>query len=161
MDSREERERLKEEYKEHFRKLRDARKKVSEAVRINKIQEALKDMGAEELMDSLGNVVDSVKQKVALVEAKLELALESFEEEQEEHDRQEAIDEFERSRSAKTTIQQIKMEMGQVVEELEKEASQLQGEKTLGRKSESETGKKEGETDASDATATKTIGKRK
>jgi hypothetical protein len=160
MNSREERERLKEEYKEHFRKLRDARKKVSETVRLNRIQEALKDMGAEDLMDSLGNVVDSVKEKVALVEAKLELALESFEEEQKEHEKQEAIDEFEKTRSAKTTIQQIKMEMGQVVEELEKEASQLQSDKTLGRKNK-DTETEDGPESKPVVSTTKTIGKQK
>jgi hypothetical protein len=129
-----ERERLKEEYKDHFRKMRDTRERVKEAVGYQKISKALNDMNTDAVFDTMGEMVDSLKDKIALAEAKLEIALESYRDVETESEPAPADPEAVKKAEAKKAIQQIKMEMGMVYKDLEKEAEALrEQQKTMGR----------------------------
>jgi phage shock protein A len=135
MNSQEERDRLKEEYKEHFRKIRETRERVKEAAVYQKVTRALGDLNADGILDSMGEMVDKLKEKIVLAEAKLELALESYQDvENEAEPDKSASHETIRKFNARESIQQIRAEMGQVYAELEKEAEQLRShKKTVGR----------------------------
>lgn len=133
MDSQSERDRLKEEYKEHFRKMRETREKVTQAVRVEKISKAVSNMNAEAIFDSMGEMMDTLKEKIALAEAKIEMALESYKEVEKEPVPPATPDQPKNS-AARQALQQIKLEMGLVYSDLEKEAEQLkQQQKTMGR----------------------------
>ena len=161
MASSEERERLKEEYKEHFRKLREAKQKVSDSLKVNRIQAALNDMGVGDLMDSMGDMIDTVKEKIAIAEARIDIALESYSEDQELAKADEELKDIDASKKARDTIQKIKMEMGQIQEELEKEAANIRTEKTMGKTTASPTlSDSSSETERRPITANKTIGKK-
>jgi replicative superfamily II helicase len=51
MTSQEERDRLKEEYKAHYRSIQDTRKKPAESERVAKIAKTLRDMNADHLLE--------------------------------------------------------------------------------------------------------------
>lgn len=136
--NREERERLKEEYKAHYRKIREIKEQGARAKRTQNIANALKSLDKTELLDAFDDFLYSVKHKVASVEARLDLAMDSLGEEPENMVSQEEMDEELRKSKAKDTLRQVKMEMGLLYKEIEKQASDIKVNKTIG------TGEKEG-----------------
>lgn len=127
-DSRSERERLKEEYKSHYRKMRETREKYSRAKKTQNIANALKSMDKSQMLESFDDFLFSVKHKLASVEARLDVAMESLEGEQAE----EELDAEMQKANAKETLRHIKMEMGLLYNEIEKQANNLNVEKTIG-----------------------------
>ena len=77
MGSQEDRERLKEEYKEHFRAIRDLKKKAAESERMARISSALNNVNTQSLMDSFDNALHKVRETIEVAEAKIEMAIES------------------------------------------------------------------------------------
>lgn len=130
-DSRSERERLKEEYKEHYRKMRETKERYSRAQKVQNIAQALKDMDKSEMLDSLDDFLSSLKYKLASVEARLEVAMENLPEENETAAK-EILDEEMNKVKAKDTLRQVKMEMGLLYKEIEEQAESLQVNKTIG-----------------------------
>lgn len=136
MGSREDREKLKEEYKAHYRAIRDLKKKAAESERLARISHALNQVNTDQIMESFDSALTKVKEKIELAEAKIEMALESR---LNDHDNEE-LKEFERRREAQENLRRIKSEMGMLHEELdEKVADIVSAGKTLGP-SESEDG---------------------
>ncbi|WP_372635264.1 hypothetical protein [Fodinibius sp.] len=141
-DSRSERERLKEEYKAHYRKMRESKEHLSRAEKSRNITEALRDMDTSQMMESFDGFLDSLKHKLASVEARLDVAMDSLTlEEQLEETEKQLDEEMGRSR-ARDTLSQLKMEMGLLYKEIERQADHIQVDKTIG------SGSGEEETDA-------------
>lgn len=129
-DSRSERERLKEEYKSHYRKIRETKKQYSRARKTQNIARALKNMDKSQMLDSFDDFLYSVKHKLAAVEARLDVAMEGLDEHQ-SPDEQE-LDEQMKKENARDTLRQVKMEMGLLYKEIEKQADNIQVNKTIG-----------------------------
>jgi hypothetical protein len=130
MGSQEDRERLKEEYKEHYRAIRELRKKAAESERMAKITSALENVNAEQILESFDNVLNKVREKIEIAEAKLEMAIDS--QLNDHHD--EELREIENKRKAQETIQKFKSDMRGLDNILEEKVQQIEKmEKTLGR----------------------------
>lgn len=131
-DSRRERERLKEEYKEHYRKMRDAKERLSRVEKRRNITDALRNMDISQLMDTFDDFLFKVKSKVAKVEAQLDVAMDSLVPADEGFEAAERRDEELRKEQAKETLRQVKIEMGLLYSELERQAGVIKVEKTVG-----------------------------
>lgn len=130
MGSQEDRERLKEEYKEHFRAIRDIRKKAAESERMAKITAALENVNADQIMESFDNVLHKVREKIEIAEAKLDMAIDSRLNDHHDDD----LREIEEKRKAQETINRFKAEMGGLNNVLEEKVQEIEKiEKTLGR----------------------------
>jgi len=134
-DSKSERERLKEEYKAHYRKMREIKERASRAKRTQNIASALKNMDKTEMLNSFDDFLYSVKHKLASVEARLDLAMDSLVDESEDNISQQEMDEEMRKSKAKDTLRQVKLEMGLLYNEIEEQANNIQVNKTIGRNS--------------------------
>jgi hypothetical protein len=134
-DSRSEQERLKEEYKAHYRKVREIKERASRAKRTQNIVSALKSMDKTEMLNSFDDFLYSVKHKLASAEARLDLAMDSLADESEDNIRQQEMDEEMRKSKAKDTLRQVKLEMGLLYNEIEEQANNIKVNKTIGRDS--------------------------
>jgi len=134
-DGRSERERLKEEYKAHYRKMREIKERASRAKRTQNIVGALKSMDKTEMLNSFDDFLYSVKHKLASVEARLDLAMANLVDENEANVSQQEMDEEMRKSKAKDTLRQVKMEMGLLYSEIEQQANNIKVNKTIGRDS--------------------------
>jgi hypothetical protein len=135
-DSREERERLKEEYKEHYRKMRETKERLSRAQKTKSITDALNNMDASPLMDTFDDFLFKVKSKIANVEARLDVAMDSLVPPGDVDDMEvtQQRDEELRKEKAKETLRQAKIEMGLLYSEIERQADAIKVEKTIGTK---------------------------
>lgn len=129
MDSRQERERLKEEYKEHYRAIRESRKKLEQYERKAKIASALEQIDPTPVIDGLHNALGKLREKVTMAEARLEVYLD----EHAPKDAQalEEADEFEKKLRAKQSLDAIRQEMGNLEREADDKAAKLEVEKTI------------------------------
>lgn len=134
-DSRSERERLKEEYKAHYRKMRETKERYSRAKKTQNIAQALKNMDKSQMLESFDDFLYSVKHKLASVEARLDVAMESISEEVDPEAKKQELDEEMRKVKAKDTLRQVKMEMGLLYEEIERQADSIRVNKTIGSSS--------------------------
>ena len=75
-----ERERLKQEYKAHYRKIKEAKERLKSTQKKGRIAQALNDMNADELLGSVDEFLGKLRDKVNLSEAKLDIAMENIEE---------------------------------------------------------------------------------
>lgn len=135
-----ERERLKQEYKAHYRKIKEAKERLKSTQKKGRITQALNDMNADELLGSVDEFLGKLRDKVNLSEAKLDIAMENIEESNlSEPNRSSKQDEFEEEKQrqkAKDTLKQVKAEMGMLYSEIEKTADEIQTKKTIGTKKE-------------------------
>lgn len=131
-DSHSERERLKEEYKAHYRKMRETKEKFSRAEKTHNIAQALKNMDKSQMLDSFDDFLYSVKHKLASVEARLDVAMESLLDENEQNIKEQELDEEMTKAKAKDTLRQVKMEMGLLYKEIERQADSIKVNKTIG-----------------------------
>ncbi|MEX0648216.1 MAG: hypothetical protein WD139_10550, partial [Balneolaceae bacterium] len=74
-NSEQERERLKEEYKEHYRKIRDAKEKLSRSRYVKNVSNAMQQMNADELLSSVDEFLGKVRNKMIHLEARLDVAM--------------------------------------------------------------------------------------
>jgi len=129
MGSREDRERLKEEYKVHFRAIRDLKKKAVESERMAKISTALNQVNTHALMESFDQALNKVRETIEVAEAKLEMAIESR---LDDHG-DEQLKEIEQRRRAQETLNSLKSEMGALQNQLDTKTTQVKPHsKTLG-----------------------------
>ena len=140
--SEEERERLKKEYKEHYRKIKEAKERLKQSEKKGKIAQALNNMNADEILGSVDEFLGKVREKVNISEAKFDMAMDSLEDEElsdtaRKAKQQEHEEELKKQR-AKYTMKQVKAEMGMLDSEIEKTADELQAKKTIGTKKEGE-----------------------
>ncbi len=135
--SEEERERLKEEYKEHYRRIRDAKERLKRAEQKGKIAKAVENMNADNLLESVDEFLGKVRDKVTNVEARLDVAMDSLDDESSPAGskiKKEELDEEMKKQQAKQTLKQVKAEMGMLYSEIEKHAEEIRAEKTIGGK---------------------------
>lgn len=135
-DSRNERERLKEEYKSHYRKMRATKERLSRAKKTQNITKALKDMDKGQMLDTFDDMLFSVKNKVAQVEARLDVAMEGLSDEQASRSTEQELDEEMQKEQAKETLRQVKLEMGLLYDEIEQQAEAIDVKKTVGNQAE-------------------------
>ena len=131
--SREERERLKEEYKDHYRRMKDAAEGARRSRYVNNINEALGNMNSDELLGSVDEFLGKVRDKVSGFEARLEVALDSLEmgDAKDKMDAAELEKEMAKE-NARETLKKMKMEMGLLYSELEEQAKSMNVNKTVG-----------------------------
>ena len=134
-DSEQERERLKEEYKEHYRKIREAKEKVRRSGYVKNVSDALQQMNADELLASVDEFLGKVRTKMTHLEARLDVAMDDLMDDK--FDEAE-LDEQMKKEKARETLSQIKLEMGLLYSEIEEQANGLNVDKTVGKKSDSE-----------------------
>lgn len=142
------RERLKEEYKEHYRRIKEAKDRLKRTDQKGKISQAVQNMNADNLLETMDEFLGKVRDKVTHVEARLDVALNNLEDESTPAGskvKDEELDEELKKEKAKQTIKQVKAEMGMLYTEIEKHADEIKTEKTIGSKKPSEK-KKESDT---------------
>lgn len=144
-DSRSERERLKEEYKKHYRKIRQTKERYARVRRTQNITQALNNMDKSQLFDSFDDFLHSVKHKLASVEARLDMAMGSLADGKVSGVEEQELDEEIAKEKAKDTLRQVKLEMGLLYKEIESQADSLEVNKTIGSRGGS--GSRNSETD--------------
>ena len=135
-DGQEKRERLKEEYKEHYRKIKEAKERFARSQRSKKITDALNDMDTSQLTDTFDEFLYKVKSKIANVEARLDVAMDSLGESDDDVIAEQERDEELKKAKAKETLRQAKIEMGLLYSEIEQQADSLDVNKTIGKRPE-------------------------
>lgn len=133
----EDRERLKEEYKDHYRRIKEARERLKRAEQKGKISQAVSNMNTDGLLETMDEFLGKVRDKVTHVEARLEVAMDSLEDEDSTVSskiKKEELDEELKRQKAKQTLKQVKAEMGMLYNEIEKHADEIRTEKTIGNK---------------------------
>lgn len=142
--SEQERERLKEEYKDHYRRIKEAKERLKQTEQKGKIAQALNNMNADSLLESVDEFLGKVKEKVTHAEARLDVAMDSLDEDDPSTAagkiKQEELDAEIKKQKAKQTLQQVKAEMGMLYSEIEKHAEEIHAEKTIGTKKEGASG---------------------
>lgn len=133
-NSEQEREKLKEEYKEHYRKIREAKEKLRRSKYVKNVNDAMQQMNADELLSSVDEFLGKVRTKMVHLESRLDVAMDQFL----DNEVQEESDEQLRKERARDTLNQIKMEMGLLYSELERQAGELNVSKTVGKKTTSD-----------------------
>lgn len=131
MNSEQERERLKEEYKEHYRKIRDAKDKLRRSKYVQNVNQAMQKMNADDLLSSVDDFLGSVRSKMANFEARLDVAMDQF---LEDEQGQVELDEEMKKVKMRDTLKEIKREMGLLYNEIEQQAENMNVEKTVGKK---------------------------
>ena len=128
--SREDRERMKDEYKDHYRRIRDAKEKLRSSSYAKKAGDAVRQMNADELLNSVDHFLGKLKYKMASIESKLDVAMDDIltGDEQQQND----LDEEMKKEKAKETLRQIKQEMGMLYDDLEQQAEEMNVKKTVG-----------------------------
>jgi phage shock protein A len=130
-NSEQERERMKEEYKEHYRKIRDTKEKLRRSKYVQNVNEAIQKMNTDDLLESVDEFLGKVRSKMAHIEARLDVAMDDI---MERSPSEAELDESLRKENVRDTLKQIKMEMGLLYREIEQQAEELNTEKTVGRK---------------------------
>lgn len=130
--SREDRERMKDEYKDHYRRIRDAKEKLRSSSYAKKAGDAVRQMNADELLHSVDHFLGKLRYKMSSIESKLDLAMDDIltTDEQKKSD----LDEEMKKEKAKETLRQIKQEMGMLYDDLEQQAEEMNVKKTVGPK---------------------------
>lgn len=128
-NSEQERERLKEEYKDHYRKIREAKEKLRRSKYVQNVNEALHQMNADELLANVDDFLGKVRTKMSLIEARLDVAMEQI---LDQPDDISELDEELKKEKARESLKKIKSEMGLLYREIEKQAAELHAEKTIG-----------------------------
>lgn len=131
------RERLKQEYKDHYRRIKEAKERLKRAEQKGRISDAVHKMNTDNLLETMDEFLGKVRDKVTHVEARLDVALDSLDDESSEAAskiKNEELDEELKKQRAKQTLKQVKAEMGMLYNEIEKHADEIKTEKTIGTK---------------------------
>ncbi len=131
MSGEEERNRLKEEYKAHYLKIKELKNKLAEAERVKKITNAVQQINPQGLIDQFDEALDKVREKVFMAEAKLDMAMESTET---AHEVSQVDEDAMRKLRASETMKQMKMELGMLNDAIDEQAANHPVQKTLGKK---------------------------
>jgi transglutaminase/protease-like cytokinesis protein 3 len=120
--SREERQRLKEEYKAHYRQLLEQKKKLTQQQRLSRLMQQARDMevSATPVLERVQQSLGSLQQQIAKAEARLEVYLDdktsSETQRSSESDLKasEQAEEFSRKEAARNLIKNIRREMNEI-----------------------------------------------
>lgn len=130
--SEKDRERLKEEYKDHYRKIRDTKEKLRRAGMVQNVNQAIQQMNTDELLSSVDRFLGNVREKMSHIEARLDVAMDDF---MGRDTSSEELDEELKKERARTALKKIKRDMGLLYSDIEKQAQELNTTKTVGRNS--------------------------
>lgn len=128
------RDRLKEEYKEHYRLIRESKEKLKRSRYVQNVNKALHQLNRDELLETMDDFLHSVRSKVANFESRLDVALDHL---MEDNNQEIEMDEFDtelRKERAKETLRQVREEMGILYSEIERKAENINVKKTIGQK---------------------------
>lgn len=128
--SREDRERMKDEYKDHYRRIRDAKEKLRSSSYAKKAGDAVRQMNADELLNSVDHFLGKLRYKMASIESKLDVAMDDILTDDEQ--KRDELDDEMKKEKAKETLRQIKQEMGMLYDDLEQQAEEMNVKKTVG-----------------------------
>jgi len=131
MNSQEERERLKEQYKEHYRKMMDAKERLNRSRKTRNIADALHNMDKSDLFNTVDEFLHKLRSKLAHVEARLDVAMDDLTTKNEDVITPEQEDTMRKHR-AEETLKQVKAEMGLLYSEIEQQAEDIRVKKTIG-----------------------------
>lgn len=130
MSAQEQRDKLKEIYKEHYKSIRASKEKLASLEPKKRIMDALNDIKKSAFMEDVDHMIDKVRETAYKAEAKIEQALDDQFEKEVEEEREQIL----KKHKAKSTIEQLKAQMGDVYEENEAKAKDLRSIKTIGKK---------------------------
>lgn len=136
MESRNERERLKQVYKSHYHRIRDMKKRVRQLEYQKSTGKAISAMNRTDIFSEMDASLQKVNRKVAEMEARLEIVLsDQFDNDLDT----EQIQQFERNleeerlrHKSRETIRKWKNEMGRLQDEIDSEAERLEKIKSMG-----------------------------
>lgn len=137
----EEYDRLKEVYKDHYRRIGELKKKLTDVRRMERVNRALDQMNPENLMDNFDLALLKFREKMAIAEARISTALHGIDEEgpiSSDTDSEPTVDNEEELRKSKArqTLEELKNQMGVLQQEVEEKArsiSEKNQNKTIGR----------------------------
>lgn len=136
----EEYDRLKEVYKDHYRRIGELKKKLSDVRRMERVNRALEQMNPDNLMDNFDLALLKLREKMAIAEARISTALHGIDEENpisSDTETESVKNEEElRKTKARQTLEELKNQMGVLQQEVEEKAqtiSQKNRAKTIGR----------------------------
>jgi phage shock protein A len=127
--SQEERDRLKEIYKDHYKAIKETKAKLASAQTTKRISDALGSIKQSAFMEDIDHLIDKVREKAYLAEAKVEQALDDQFKKEVELENEKII----KQQKAKSTLDSIKAEMGDVYDENEARAKDMKTKKTIGK----------------------------
>ncbi len=108
-------EQLKNEYKEHYKKLNEMKQKLIQAKHTQRIAQALEDMDPQPVIQSVDEMVEVIRGKAAQWEAKLSVALSDTYENLTSSDKDaynvSEFEEMQKKQDIKNTINEIKLQM--------------------------------------------------
>ncbi|MCH8558080.1 MAG: hypothetical protein LAT84_09670 [Balneolia bacterium] len=165
--SREERERMKQEYKEHYRQLLEQKKRLAAYERKARVMQSLREIDPSPVLESFQGALQAVRERIVQAEARLEVYLDhnaSTGSENISPEQAEAAHDFTRKQNAKDILSEIRADMGTIEREMEKKAGEITSEKTVQtglRKASEDTGESEADPARTNVNASKTIGRKK
>lgn len=128
----EEYKRLKETYKDHYRKINEMKHRLSQLRARERVKSALNDMNKDDLMHSFDDAMATLKEKVAMTEARLSLALEQLRGDGPEPAPEPIDEDILRKERARQTLESMKNSLGTLQAELEEKARNMKINKTIG-----------------------------
>jgi len=132
--SREERERLKQEYKEHYKQLLEQKKRLAAYERKAKVMQSLREMDPNPVLESFQGALQAVRERIVQAEARLEVYLDhnaSSDGGGAGLEQVQAAEDFTRKQKAADLMSQIRAEMGTIERDIETRAGSLKSEKTI------------------------------
>lgn len=131
MNAQEQRDKLKEIYKEHYRSIKASKDKLASLEPKKRIIDALNDMKNSAFMEDVDLMIDKVRESAYKAEAKIEQALDDQFEKEVEIERDQIL----KKSKAKSTVDEIKAQMGEVYDENVAQAKDMRATKTIGKRS--------------------------
>lgn len=109
-------EQIKNEYKAHYKKLQEMKNAVMNAKHTKRISDALENMDPKPILNSVDELIDTLKVKAIEAEAKLESFFSNYESssvqtESDSNHMTHEMDEFERQQAIKRNIDEIKQQL--------------------------------------------------
>lgn len=131
MNAQEQRDKLKEIYKEHYKSIKASKDKLASLEPKKRIIDALNDMKNSAFMEDVDLMIDKVRESAYKAEAKIEQALDDQFEKEVEIERDQIL----KKSKAKSTVDEIKAQMGEVYDENIAQAKDMKATKTIGKRS--------------------------
>jgi len=139
MNASDSREKLKQKYKKHYKELLETKKQLRDLEQTKRSTSVFTShrTRSSDLVYQMEELITKIKHRAALIESKVEVALDNLKGDDQEHSA--SFEQQERKQRARDTINQIKSEMGQLYSEMEAQARNLDVEKTVGNEQSSVT----------------------
>ncbi|MCC5933037.1 MAG: hypothetical protein LAT75_02525 [Candidatus Cyclonatronum sp.] len=128
----EERERLKEEYKQHYRQILEDKKRLAAAERKSRVLKSFQEIDTRPVLESFQDALGAVRERIVQAEARLEVWLDNRDADTASSGAApEDMEAFEQKEKARQTLAQIRAEMGTIERQLDEKAAAITGAKTI------------------------------